>query len=95
MRGKLVDTDNTHLSYCQSIDCRSPEELDILSPKYLPKSRAEGISFFISNYKSNLPQYNDIKFPVNENILQYAEEYGHQIGVELDANLKVYLNFLL
>ena len=57
-----------------SVDCRNPDERNSQNPNYIPKSRYSGISYFISNDPKNLPEYNDTQFPVNQEIMDYANE---------------------
>lgn len=53
-KGKLADIDTRWDIIAASVDDRSPEERDIKSEKYLPKSRYESISKYISDDKRNL-----------------------------------------
>jgi glutamate--cysteine ligase catalytic subunit len=49
-----------------SVDCRNENERNPKHPNFVPKSRYSTISYFISNDKMNLPEYNDLNFPANE-----------------------------
>ena len=64
------------------------------SPKYIPKSRYDSISFFISNDPRCLPEYNDIKFPVNEEAIKFLQDSQEQFNVEIDKQLLNHLGFL-
>ncbi|KAL4462626.1 hypothetical protein ABPG74_000456 [Tetrahymena malaccensis] len=93
-RGKLAAIDTRWDVIAASVDCRNPEERDPTSSKYIPKSRYDSISFYISDEKRNLPQYNDLKFPLNEEIMKFAREKSQEMGLELDENYIRHLGFL-
>ncbi|KAL4505198.1 hypothetical protein ABPG72_016265 [Tetrahymena utriculariae] len=93
-RGKLAAIDTRWDVIAASVDCRSPEERNPSSSKYIPKSRYDSISFYISDEKRNLPQYNDLKFPLNEEIMNFAREKSKEMGLELDENYIRHLGFL-
>lgn len=71
-KGKLADVDTRWDTIAASVDCRTEEERDVDSEKYIPKSRYESISLYISDDKRNLKQYNDYYFPVNEEIIEFT-----------------------
>lgn len=54
-RGKLAAVDTRWDVIAASVDCRTPEERDPTSSKYIPKSRYDSISYFISDESRNLP----------------------------------------
>ena len=64
------------------------------SAKYIPKSRYASISYFISNDPICKEEYNDLNYPVNEKMMEYAEKQAKTLGKELDDRLKRHLGFL-
>jgi len=64
-KGKLADTDTRWDSIAASVDCRTEEERDPKNEKYIPKSRYESTSLYISDDKRHLKEYNDEKVPIN------------------------------
>lgn len=64
-KGKLADVDTRWEIIAGSVDCRNKDERDKNSKNYIPKSRYDSISYFISNDPRNLNAYNNSNFPVN------------------------------
>ncbi len=62
--------------------------------KYIPKSRYDSISLYISNSPVCKDEYNDLKFPLNEEIMKFAAEQAKGLGLELDDRLLNHLGFL-
>lgn len=85
-RGMIASVDTRWDIISSSVDCRTAEERDPSSKKYIPKSRYDSISYFISEEKRNLPQYNDLKFPLNEEIMEFARIKSKEMGIQLDEN---------
>lgn len=73
-RGKLADVDTRWDTIAASVDCRTSEERDPKSQKYIPKSRYESISLYISEDERHLKEYDDYKFPLNEEIMKFTKE---------------------
>lgn len=92
--GILSDWDTRWDVISASVDCRTEEERNIQSNKYIPKSRYSSISYFISDRKSNLKEYNDVKFPLNKDIMDYAKEKAVEMNLTLDDQLLQHLGFL-
>lgn len=61
---------------------------------FIPKSRYDTISYFISRDKRFLKEYNDIDFPVNEEIQQFVKSKEKEFQIEIDENLLNHLGFL-
>ena len=61
-KGKLADVDTRWDAICQSVDDRSAEERDPKSEKYIPKSRYNSISKYISDSPLFKKEYNDLKY---------------------------------
>jgi len=93
-KGKLADTDVRWDAIAASVDCRNPEERDPNNAKYIPKSRYDSISLYISNSPLCKDEYNDLKFPLNEEIMKFAAEQAKSLGVEVDDRLLNHLGFL-
>jgi len=93
-KGKLAATDTRWSSIAQSVDDRTTEERDPESKQYIPKSRYDSISYYISDSPAFKKEYNDVKFRVNESIMKYAEEQAKAMGVEIDETLLNHLGFL-
>lgn len=68
-KGKLADIDTRWDVIAGAVDDRNKEERDINSSKYIPKSRYESISLYLSDDERNLPEYNNYKFPVNNDLI--------------------------
>lgn len=49
-KGKLADIDMRWTVISQSVDCRTEEERDPKSDKYIPKSRYSNINHYISDH---------------------------------------------
>jgi glutamate--cysteine ligase catalytic subunit len=58
-KGKLADIDLRWTVISQSVDCRTPEERDPESEKYVPKSRYGTINHYLSNHAYVKDEYND------------------------------------
>jgi glutamate--cysteine ligase catalytic subunit len=71
-KGKLAEWDSKWDCLSMSVDDRTKVELNKDSPFYIPKSKYSSISSYISNSPMNLPEYNDIYFPKNEEIMEFA-----------------------
>lgn len=72
MLGKLADWDSRWDCLSMAVDDRTPAERDPNDPAYIPKSKYSSISTYISNNSMNKPEYNDIKFPRNTKIMDFA-----------------------
>lgn len=75
-------------------DDRTDEERDPNHPSYIPKTKYSSISAFISEHEMNLPEYNDLKFPVNTEIMDFARHMSKEMGVPLDEKLIYHLGVL-
>jgi len=93
-KGKLADTDVRWNINSGSVDCRNSLERDPKSPHYISKSRYSSISKFISNRPQCKEGYNDISFPVNEEIIQFAKEKAKELDIEIDEQLLQHLGVL-
>eukprot|EP00331_Platyophrya_macrostoma_P009164 CAMPEP_0176425816 /NCGR_PEP_ID=MMETSP0127-20121128/11595_1 /TAXON_ID=938130 /ORGANISM="Platyophrya macrostoma, Strain WH" /LENGTH=636 /DNA_ID=CAMNT_0017807011 /DNA_START=33 /DNA_END=1943 /DNA_ORIENTATION=+ len=93
-KGKLADIDTRWSSIAQSVDDRTAEERDPSSERYIPKSRYDSISYYISESPACKSEYNDVKFPINKDIVKFAEEQAKELGLELDDRLLNHLGFL-
>lgn len=58
-KGKLSDYDLRWTVIEQSVDCRTKEERDPKSEKYIPKSRYSSINNYISNHEYVKDSHND------------------------------------
>ena len=70
--GKLADWDSRWDCLSMAVDDRNVEERNPTDPNYIPKSKYSSISTYISNSPMNRPEYNDVKFPRNTKIMDYA-----------------------
>lgn len=93
-RGRLADIDTRWDVIGASTDCRTKSERDSTSSDFIPKSRYGSISTYISDEARNLPEYSDLKFPLNEDIMEYTRQESKKLGVPLDENLVKHLGFL-
>lgn len=93
-KGLITDIDTRWDSIAASVDCRNEEERNPQSDKYIPKSRYESISLYISDYPENLPEYNDYKFPLNQEMMDFARQKAKELGVEIDEKMINHLGFL-
>ena len=75
-------------------DDRTTEEKDPSNPAYIPKTKYSSISAFISENEMNLLEYNDLKFPVNTEIMDFARQKSKEMGVPLDERLIYHLGVL-
>lgn len=58
-KGKLADIDLRWTVISQSVDCRTEEESDPESSKFIPKSRYSTINHYISNHQYVKDSYFD------------------------------------
>ena len=79
----------------QGGDDRTPSEQDLNSSEYIPKSRYDSISFYISNDPICKEEYNDFHFPVNKQAMNFATEKAKELGVELDKAMLQHLGFFM
>jgi len=93
-KGKLADVDVRWDVISDSVDDRTIEERDEKNSLYLPKSRYSSISYYISNDPMCKPEYNDLKFRVNEEIIDYAKQKGKEMGLPLDDQLLNHIGWL-
>lgn len=93
-RGKLSAIDTRWDVIAASVDCRTSEERDSSSEKYIPKSRYSSISLFISDEARNLPMYNDTCFPLNREIMEFAKVESGKMNIQIDDALLSHLGFL-
>eukprot|EP00828_Plagiopyla_frontata_P022890 TRINITY_DN2945_c0_g3_i1.p1 TRINITY_DN2945_c0_g3~~TRINITY_DN2945_c0_g3_i1.p1 ORF type:complete len:368 (-),score=77.09 TRINITY_DN2945_c0_g3_i1:41-1144(-) len=93
----------------QSVDDRTQEERDPTNASFIPKSRYSSISFYLgyeekkdavcphecshplSKFKH---EYNDLKFPVNKQMVEFCREKAKDFELDLDENLLQHLGFL-
>lgn len=94
-KGKLADIDTRWAALAQAIDDRTPQERDPKALEYIPKSRYESISFYISNNPVFRQEYNDYKFPVNDEAIRFAKEKASELKVELDDAMLNHIGFLM
>ncbi|CAD8050950.1 unnamed protein product [Paramecium sonneborni] len=93
-KGKISNWDTKWDCLEMSVDCRSENERNPKNPNHIPKSRYSTISYFISNDKMNLEEYNDLNFPANEEIMQFAKQKAQQMDIPLDQRLLRHLGIL-
>lgn len=86
-KGKLADVDCRWDVIAHSVDCRTDEERDPKSAKYIPKSRYSSISRYVSDDPRHLSSYNDINFNLNQEYMQYAKNYADKIQLKLDEKM--------
>ena len=79
----------------QGVDDRTPRERDANDKEYIPKSRYDSISFYISDDPAFKDEYNDYHFPVNKQAMEFATEKAKEVGVELDKAMLQHLGFLM
>eukprot|EP01088_Endostelium_zonatum_P003133 TRINITY_DN1423_c1_g1_i2.p1 TRINITY_DN1423_c1_g1~~TRINITY_DN1423_c1_g1_i2.p1 ORF type:complete len:675 (+),score=209.76 TRINITY_DN1423_c1_g1_i2:157-2181(+) len=72
LRGYLSGCDSRWSSISAAVDDRTPEERDMNSTHYLPKSRYASISLYISDVPGSDfdKKYNDIPAPINQDAYQ-------------------------
>ena len=58
-----------------SVDCRTKEERDKSSPKYIPKSRYDSISSYLSEMAKEYP-YNDVDLKYDRTICEDLKAKG-------------------
>jgi glutamate--cysteine ligase catalytic subunit len=76
-KGKLADIDLRWTVISQSVDCRSEEERDPKSAKYIPKSRYSTMNHYISRHQYVKDKYMDTyQYKVNEEHLEYLKTNG-------------------
>jgi len=61
---------------------------------YLPKSRYDSVSYFISEQEMFKKEYNDVKFRVNQEIIEFTKQKAKEVDIDLDDNLLNHLGFL-
>lgn len=76
------------------MDDRTADEKNPNSIKYIPKSRYSPISFFISNSQKFRPEYNDLDFPVNKEMIDYVKELQGKYDLDLDPQMLNHIGFL-
>lgn len=79
----------------QGGDDRTASERDVNSSVFIPKSRYDSISFYISDDPAFKDDYNDYPFPVNKKAMDFAAEKAKEMGVELDKEMLQHLGFLM
>jgi glutamate--cysteine ligase catalytic subunit len=76
-KGKLSDVDLRWTVISQSVDCRTPEECDPLSPKYVPKSRYSSMNHYISKHQYVKDSYFDtVQYKVNPAHMELLTKKG-------------------
>lgn len=93
-KGKVADWDTKWDCLEMSVDCRSNDERNPNHPRYIPKSRYSTISYYISNDPMNLPEYNDLNFPANEDIMKFTKEKAQEMNIPVDDKLLRHLGIL-
>ena len=93
-KGKVAETDTRWSAIAQSVDDRTPEERDPSSESYIPKSRYDSISYYISDSAALKPEYNDVKFRTNIEAAKFAKEQAKELGVDIDDKLLNHLGYL-
>jgi len=93
-KGKLADVDVRWNLLGDSVDCRTPEERDPNHPEFLPKTRWSTISRYISNRPQCKEEYNDVEYPLSQEIMTFAREQAQELAVDLDEPLVKHLGFL-
>ena len=74
-KGKLSNIDMRWKVIAQSVDCRTEEERDPSSDKYIPKSRYESANYYLSNHAYVKPDYNDATpIPTSQKHINYLRE---------------------
>lgn len=94
IKGRLSDLDCRWDAICQSVDDRTREERDPNSEHYIPKSRFDTISFYISEDKRNLNEYNNYKFPLNTEMMNYARDMCKKYELDIDDKYIEHLGYL-
>jgi glutamate--cysteine ligase catalytic subunit len=77
-KGKLADIDMRWTVISQSVDCRTEEERNPESEKYIPKSRYSSINHYISNHQYVRKEYFDtVQYkPDPEHLKMLTEQSG-------------------
>jgi glutamate--cysteine ligase catalytic subunit len=83
-KGKLSDYDLRWSVIEQSVDCRTKEERDPLSEKFIPKSRYSSMNHYISNHQYVKDGHNDatpLKYdPEHKKILMEASDIDERLA---------------
>lgn len=74
LKGKLSNWDARWKIIEDSVDDRTPEELDPSSSKYQAKSRYSPMNHYIWNSPNNRPEYNDERVCVNEEVMEFLKK---------------------
>jgi len=93
-KGKLADTDVRWNLLGDSVDCRTLDERDPSHPDYIPKPRWTTINRYISTRPQCKEEYNDVEFPLSQEMMQFAREQAQELEVEIDETLLKHLGFL-
>jgi glutamate--cysteine ligase catalytic subunit len=93
-KGRLLATDTRWDIISASVDDRSDSERDSKSATYIPKSRYSSISQYLSKVDWNLPEYDDIPLPLNQEVMEYARQLAVERGISLDDRMIKHLGFL-
>ncbi|EGR31102.1 hypothetical protein IMG5_117750 [Ichthyophthirius multifiliis] len=93
-KGKLANVDTRWDIIAASVDCRTPEERDKQSKSYIPKSRYGSISLFISEEQRNLQIYNDLNFPLNQQIMDFTKQKAEEMQIQIDQRMLQHIGFL-
>lgn len=93
-KGKLADVDVRWNTIAASVDCRNKEEKDPNHPSHIPKSRYASISRYISTRPQCKEEYNDIYFPLNEELMDFAKEQAEEMELEIDETMIKHLGLL-
>lgn len=73
-KGKLLATDTRWDIISAAVDDRTEDERNPESKSYIPKSRYSSISQFLSDVDWNLPQYDDIPVPLNQEAMAHMRQ---------------------
>lgn len=74
-KGKLADIDMRWTVISQSVDCRTPDERDPSSYKFIPKSRYSTINHYISDHQYVNSKYFDVpQYQVNPEHMKFLIE---------------------
>ncbi len=90
-KGKVADWDVRWRVICDSVDDRTPSQLDPNSPQHIPDPRYSQASYYLWDNEMNRPEYNDFKTGAQQQMITLIKDLAKEDKVDLDDRLVFHL----